>query len=79
MMAPNLSIVLDKSMEQKEAEIIISDRFAKENTKSVLTCKELALALKEEPKKVRKYLNKMVCDGLLKWHHADTIYYERIT
>lgn len=66
-------------MEQKEAEIIISERFGKEDTKNVLTCKELAFALKEDPEKVREYLNKMVSDGLLKWYHADTIYYERIT
>lgn len=66
------------NMEQKEAEKIILDRFDKEESKSALPFKELALVLGENKKKSKKYLNKMVADGLLKWYHADTIYYERI-
>lgn len=67
------------NMEQREAEKIVIDRFDKEATKSALTFKELVLALGEDPKAAKKFLNKMVDDGLLKWYHADTVYYERIT
>jgi DNA-binding IclR family transcriptional regulator len=67
------------NMEQKEAEKIILDRFDKEESKSALSFKELALVLGEDKKKSKKYLNKMVADGLLKWYHADTVYYERVT
>jgi len=65
-------------MEQKEAEKIILDRFDKEESNSALPFKELALVLGENKKESKKYLNKMVADGLLKWYHADTVYYERI-
>lgn len=67
------------NMEQKVAEKIVIDKFNEEETKSALTFKELMIALGEKPKDAKKYLNKMVADGLLKWHHADTVYYERIT
>ena len=65
-------------MEQEEAEKIIFDRFDKEGSKSALPFKELALALGGNKKKSKEYLNKMVADGLLKWYHADNVYYERI-
>ena len=65
-------------MEQKEAEKIILDRFDKEASNSALPFKELALVLGGNKKESKKYLNKMVSDGLLKWYHADTVYYERI-
>lgn len=66
-------------MEQKVAEKIVIDKFNKEETRSALTFKELMLALGEKPKDAKKHLNQMVDDGLLKWYHADTVYYERIT
>lgn len=65
-------------MEQIEAEKIIINRFDEAEAKNALTFKDLAMALGEDPKAAKKYLNKMGADGLLKWYHADTVYYERI-
>jgi hypothetical protein len=65
-------------MEQIEAEKIIIKKFEQEETKNALAFSDLALALGEDTKAAKKYLNKMVSDGLLKWYHADTVYYERI-
>lgn len=67
-------------MEHEEVVRIVLQAFKLKEEKAVLTFKELmvALSMEKEPKVAKKHLSKMVEDGLLRWHHADTVYYELV-
>jgi hypothetical protein len=65
-------------MEQNEAERIIIAEFDNNKTRKAFSFKELVVVLGEDQKSAKRYLNNMVESGILKWYHADTVYYERV-